>query len=52
MAPTPAPRSGRRQDLAFAFVLEGDLDLGTVGLNLAVLEHHVLLHDLGDAQIA
>src|SRR5262245_18786920 len=33
-------------------VFEGDLDLGAIGLDLAVGDEHVLLHDLRDAQLA
>src|SRR4029077_7009373 len=34
------------------FILEGDLNLGAVALDLAVLEHHVELRYLRDAQVA
>src|SRR5205814_409651 len=37
---------------AAAFVLERELHLGAVGRDLALLDHHVLLDDLGDAQVA
>ena len=32
-------------------VLEGHFELGAIGLHLAVLDHQVLLNDLGDAQV-
>src|SRR5215203_5290822 len=37
---------------AAAFVLEGELQLGAVGRDLALLDDQVLLEDLGDAQVA
>src|SRR5918994_2584641 len=37
---------------AAAFVLEGELQLGAVGRDLALLDDQVLLDDLGDAQVA
>jgi hypothetical protein len=33
------------------FIFEGDLDLGAIGLDLAVRDHQVLLDHLGHAQI-
>src|SRR5688572_32972805 len=44
------PRSGKNS--AAAFVLEGELQLGAVGRDLALLDDQVLLEDLGDAQVA
>src|SRR5271166_3641811 len=35
----------------FALVLERDLELGAIGLDLAVVDHQILLDDLGDAQV-
>ena len=36
---------------AMPFIFEGDLDLGAIGLDLAVRDHQVLLDHLGHAQI-
>ena len=40
-----------RSSLELIFELERDLDLRPVALDLAVLEHHIELTHLGDAQI-
>src|SRR5687768_13199816 len=37
---------------AAAFVLEGELQLGAIGRDLALLDDQVLLDDLGDTQVA
>ena len=34
-----------------AFIFEGDLDLGAVGLDLTVADNHVLLHNFRYAQL-
>src|SRR5271166_3012776 len=34
-----------------ALVLERDLELGAIGLDLAVVDHQILLDDFGDAQV-
>ena len=34
--------------LARTFILEGDLQLSAVGCHLTVLNHKILLHNLGD----
>ena len=46
------PRSPRRLRSAAAFVLEGELQLGAIGRDLALFDDEVLLDDLGDAQVA
>lgn len=37
---------------AAAFVLEGQLHLGAIGRDLAILDDDILLDDLGNAQVA
>src|ERR671912_1241892 len=49
-----SPRSRTTSALASAaaFVLEGELQLGAVGRDLAFFDDQVLLDDLGDTQVA
>jgi len=42
------PRAVRKMRSAAAFVLEGELQLGAVGRDLALLDDDVLLDDLGN----
>ena len=44
--------ASRAAQSAAAFVLEGELQLGAVGRDLAFFDDQVLLEDLGDAQVA
>src|SRR6185437_1395484 len=46
-----ARRKRPRQRSVLALVLERDLELGPIGFDLALLDHQILLDDLGDSQI-